>query len=346
MFQDIVENGEQSLKQGEKFNKMTETISKLDNHQFKIIEQGSENILEGLENMMPGESKLDKISDGELNTLNNLENKFNTTLNQYKSAFKIYLTELADKQNNPAMSYKNKTVTGPGGSKYWVNNMGYARKFTTDAWSTKDASCPESSGNISQQELSTYLMGPDMGEYEKCGTVGINVKSSSAGGTAWLAPNGEKHPYQDFRNKHKSCPSTVTTLTPEQYQGIPIGKSWAPSDACDILGSSESKDLVDKLNMELMAISNEMNEQVKVLTKKDKHVDSQTKLQKQRLIKRAKVLDAERKKVEMAITSIKTSEGDLQDKKLETSSVSMQYFTWLLAFVTLSGIAVKQILKS
>ena len=43
-----------------------------------------------------------------------------------------------------------------------------------------------------------------MNPYEKkCGSVRINVQSSAGGGTAWLSANGQKHPYQDFRNKNQ-----------------------------------------------------------------------------------------------------------------------------------------------
>ena len=46
--------------------------------------------------------------------------------------------------------------------------------------------------------LATFPQGPVMGIGEKCGPVGINVQSSAGGGTAWLSPNGEKHPYSNF----------------------------------------------------------------------------------------------------------------------------------------------------
>ena len=346
MFPDFLEKNDPSLKQGEKFNKIIKTFDAMVEPQLTIIEKGSPKVLEGFrENMGPGEAKLQGISDLELKKLNILETQFNNKLNQYKAAFKEYLTELTTQQNVQSINYKNKVVTGPQGNKYWVNNMGYSRKFTTDAWAKRDSSCPASSGSVTQQDLANFPQGPGMNPYEKCGSVGINVQSSAGGGTAWLSANGQKHPYQDFRNKNSNCPSQVTTLTPQQYNAIPTGKVWTSSDSCNLLGSSVKWDNVAKLNNALISISNKMNEQVKIIAGRDTKVDAESRAQKQRLIQRAKALDAERQKIESAITSIITSEGDLEDKRLEVSSSNLHYMVWLLAFVTLGGIAVQQVLK-
>ena len=346
MFPDFSEQNDPSLKQGERFNAMIKTFDKMVNPQLKIIEQGSPKVLEGFrENMGPGEAKLQGISDEELKKLNQLESQFNDKLNQYKSAFKIYLTELSNQQNVHSVNYKNKVITGPQGSKYWVNNMGYTRKFSTDAWTKRDSSCPTTSGNVTQQDLANFPQGQSMNPYEKCGPVGINVQSSAGGGTAWLSANGQKHPYQDFRNKNSNCPSQVTTLTPQQYNAIPTGKVWTSSDSCNLLGSSEKWSDVAKLNNDLISISNQMNEQVKVLAAHDTKIDTETRAKKQKLIQKAKLLDDERKKIDAAVTTILTSEGDLEDKRLEVSAGNLHYMVWLLAFVTLGGIAVQQVLK-
>ena len=88
-----------------------------------------------------------------------------------------------------------------------------------------------------------------------------------------------------------------------------------------------------------------MNNQVKVLSAKDTKVDAISRMQKLKLIAKAKLLDAERKKINDAITSILTSEGDLEDKRLEVSAGNLHYMVWFLAFITLGGIAVQQVLK-
>ena len=111
--------------------------------------------------------------------------QFDETLVKYKNAFQDYLIDLTNKQNAPSASYKNKVIKNSQGSRFWVNNMGYARKFTTDAWSRKSASCPTSSATLAQNVLATYPQGRAMGIGEKCGPVGINVQSSAGGGTAW-----------------------------------------------------------------------------------------------------------------------------------------------------------------
>ena len=108
--------------------------------QLRIIETGSPKVLEGFrENMGPGEAKLQGISDEELKTLNDLETQFNNKLNQPKGSIQSYLTELSNQKNVQSANYKNKVITGPQGIKYWVNNMGYTRKFSTDAWNKRDS---------------------------------------------------------------------------------------------------------------------------------------------------------------------------------------------------------------
>ena len=90
-----------------------------------------------------------------------------------------------------------------------------------------------------------------------------------------------------------------------------------------------------------------MNQQVQVIVGKDKKVDTQIGTTKGELVAKGKSFRHRKtKKFKDAITSILTSQGDLEDKHLETGSVNIHYFVWLLAFVTLGGIAVKQVLKS
>ena len=356
MFLGFSENTDPSLKQGEKFNRIMQVFNQMVDPQLKIIEMGSPNVLEGLENSNSGgdsattntngRALLQSISDNELSTLNDLETKFDNKLSQYKNAFQDYLTDLTNKQNAPSASYKNKVVKNEQGTYIWVNNMGYARQFSTDAWARKSASCPTSSGTLNNNILASYPQGPAMGIGEKCSPVGINVQSSAGGGTAWVSPNGEKHPYSNFIDKNKSCPSAISTLTPTEYGAIPTGKSWTEKDSCDLLASSDKYSKVQQLNNELKSISAQMNQQVQVIVSKDNKVDKEVGTTKGQLVQKAKTLDIERQKIQRAITSILTSQGDLEDKHLETGSVNIHYFVWLLAFVTLGGIAVKQVLKS
>jgi len=354
MFLGFSENTDPSLKQGEKFNRIMQVFNQMVDPQLKIIEMGSPKVLEGLENSNSGgdsatntngKALLQSITDNELSKLNDLENKFDDTLSQYKSAFQDYLTDLTNRQNAPSASYKNKVIKNDQGSYLWVNNMGYARQFSTDAWAKKSASCPTSSGTVNSNNLATYPQGPAMGIGEKCGPVGINVQMSN-GGTAWVSPNGQKHPYSNFIEKNKSCPSAITTLTPTEYGAIPTGKSWTEQDSCNLLASNDKYSKVQQLNNKLKEISIQMNQQVQVIVGKDKKVDTHIGTTKGQLVQKAKTLDVERQKIQNAITSILTSQGDLEDKHLETGSVNIHYFVWLLAFVTLGGIAVKQVLKN
>ena len=348
MFLGFTKNSDPSLEQGRKFNNILKTFDNMVGPQLALIEQGSERVMEGLENA--GQEKLQSITDAELKKLNDLENSFNTALNQYKSQFRSYLTDLSNKTNAPATSYKNQVITDSQGSKWWVNNMGYARKFSTDAWAKRSPSCPISqTGTINSASFSSFPTGVNMGIGERCGPVGINVQSSAGGGTAWITPNGVKHPYTNLRDRNKNCPGSVSagnTLTPTEYGAMTTGAQWTSADSCNLLASSDKYSQVQALNNKLISLSNEMNAQVQIIVKRDNIVSGETSARKKALIAQAKILDIEREKIQQAATSIITSQGVLENKRLVAGSVNIHYFVWLLAFVTLGGIAVKRVLKS
>ena len=110
MFLGFSENTDPSLKQGEKFNRMMNVFNQMVDPQLQLIEMGSPKVLEGLENSNSGgdsatstngRQQLQAISDNELSILNNLETKFDDKLNQYKTAFQDYLTDLPQLMHKP-----------------------------------------------------------------------------------------------------------------------------------------------------------------------------------------------------------------------------------------------------
>ena len=58
----------------------------------------------------------------------------------YKTLYKKYLTELAERQTYS--STLRNMVVQYGGSIYYINNKGIARQFTASSWTGKDKSCP------------------------------------------------------------------------------------------------------------------------------------------------------------------------------------------------------------
>ena len=347
-------NGDPSLKQGQQFNQLMGEFTQLVEPQLAVIERGSPPVIEGLENAgdsatgvdgRTGVQMMEDISDSELNTLGQLEKQYTDTLAQYKVAFGQYLTELSSKQNSPSLSYKGKVITADG-KNYWVNNLGYARLFSTDAWSGKNSSCPASSATVSLQALSGYPQGVGMGIGERCMNGGVNVKMSNGGGTAWVDAQGNKHNYQDFRNRNKSCPEVSTSVTPNEFNAIPTGKIWTSADSCSTLATSDKLTAVTSLNQKLMNLGKQMNDQVKIIKQKNQRVDSNITEQKSALVEKTAALNKEREKINALTTSIQTMSGELDDKRLEVSSVYLHYMVWFLAFVTLGGVAVQQVLKN
>ena len=232
-----------------------------------------------------GEDKVQEMNEKELKKLESLEKEFNNDMAEYLSKYKKYLEELQTRQSSSKTRYRNKVIKDTNGTRYYVNSMGIARQFTPAAWTGKDRSCPDASTTVSAQEFSEISLGSFMGIGEKCGPGGYNALDASSGTTAWVDTLGFKHLYNDFRNRHSSCPSQSQKLTSVQFNAIPTGKSFGRDDTCNIVSlDSPLYDQLVNLNSKLMNKVQEMKTEVDSLKKDDVALDKNIVIQKQKLI--------------------------------------------------------------
>ena len=129
------------------------------------------------------------------------------------------------RQSSEKSQYRNKVIKDVNGDKYYVNNIGMARQFTACClgW-IKTIHVQTQQTTLSAQEFSQISLGSAMGIGEKCTPGGYNAVDASSGTTAWIDTLGYKHFYDDFRNKHSTCPTQTQPLTSVQFNAIPKWK--------------------------------------------------------------------------------------------------------------------------
>merc|ERR1711990_805075 len=270
------------FQQGKKFKKYQNKYNKLvKSKNLEHISLGKLNVVNNLKYKnyktiegFSGEDKVEEMNEKELKKLELLEKEFNNDMAEYLSKYKKYLEELQTRQSSSKTRYRNKVIKDTNGTHYYVNSMGIARQFTPAAWTGKDSSCPDASTTVSAQEFSEISLGSFMGIGEKCGPGGYNALDTSSGTTAWVDTLGFKHLYNDFRNKHSSCPSQSQRLTSVQFNAIPTGKSFGRDDTCNIVSlDSPLYDQLVNLNSKLMNKVQEMKTEVDSLKKDDVALD-------------------------------------------------------------------------
>ena len=334
------------FQQGQKFKKFQNKYQKLvSNKNLKHISLGKINVVNNLKyknyrtvENFSGTDEVKTINEQELKKLTTLENEFNTTMQEYLTKYKKYLEELQTRQSSVKTKFRNKVVKDIDGNHYYVNNIGIARKFSSASWAGKDSSCPESSTTVSAKEFSQIGMGPDMGLGERCGAGGFNATDSSSGTTAWVDTLGYKHFYDDFRNRHSTCPSQTQNLTSIQFNAIPTGKSFGRDDTCTMISlDSPLYDQLLVLNTSLIRKVEEMKTEVDTLKQKDESLDKNIVIQKQKLINVYEKLKKEKEKIKKLKTRNRTMIAETDELVLTNSSIQFHHLIWMVvgaAFVT------------
>ena len=288
-----------------------------------------------------GEDKVETVNEQEVQKLTNLENEFNKTMGEYLNKYKKYLEELQTRQTSVKTKYRNKVVKDVNGDHYYVNNMGIARKFTASAWTSKDNSCPDSSTTVSAVEFSQISLGPSMGIGEKCGPGGFNAMDASSGTTAWVDTLGYKHFYDDFRNKHASCPSQTQRLTSVQFNAIPQGKNWGRDDQCNMVSlDSPLYDQLMALNGKLMSNVQQMKTEVDSLKQKDTALDKNVNIQKQKLLNTYNELKKQKEKIKKLKTRNATMDAETNEIILDNSAIQFHHLIWMVVGATFVASAI------
>lgn len=288
-----------------------------------------------------GEDKVETINEQEIQKLSKLEQEFNTSMTQYLEKYKKYLEELQTRQSSVKTKYKNKVIKDVSGDIYYINNMGIARKFTSSAWTGKDNSCPDVSDTVGAQEFSQIGLGPNMGIGERCAAGGYNAVDASSGTTAWVDTLGYKHFYDDFRNRHSTCPSQTQNVTSVQFNAIPQGKNFGKDDQCVMVSlDSPLYDQLMALNGKLMNTVQQMKTEVDTLKQKDTSLDKNVNIQKQKLLNTYNELKKQKEKIKKLKTRNMTMDAETNEIILDNSAIQFHHLIWMVVGATFVASAI------
>ena len=259
-----------------------------------------------------------------------LEGKFNTNMVQYITLYKTYLEELSSRQSSLNTTLKNKVVQY-NGQYFYINNTGTVRQFTDESWKSKDKSCSDSSRTLSPTEFSKLSPGPPMVTGELCRSGGYNAKDSDNGTTAWVDNLGYKHRYNDFINKHSTCPSEYVVVTGIQYNAIPEGKTYGATDTCNTISlDSPTYDKLVVLNGKMISNIISMKGEVNKMASEDITIDKNIDEQKSILKQTYTELLVEQKKLKKIKQDIQQFIAGVEGQNLSVSSVQMHHAIWVI----------------
>ena len=342
-----------ALKQGVEFDSLQSNYLTGDNvvHLALLEETSSPHLgsmVEGLEN-----PNIEQENTQLLDTMKTLETKFNTTLAEYTSAYSAYMNNLLT-EDKLVSQWKGKNIlqSSEGGSFDYVNNFGYTRTYSQQAWSGKPTSCPGTTPSSDSADVYAQLKhGSPLGTGEPCGLEGTNVRNPESGEIAWLTPQGVLRHYPDEETmksaqKNGGCPTGYSDLTSEAYSSMNKGAPMNSQSKCDTMGLDNPVwHRIKMLNEQLLEISDEMYQNVLKLEAVDTQVNTKVSQTKDQLKQRILDLQQERLKFNAAQTKVVTMQADMNDNSIVVKREYAHYLAWTIGAITFGLVALHHVTK-
>ena len=230
--------------------------------------------------------------------LGKLEAQFNKLLGQYTTQYQLMAKDLTANNSQPVLQkYANHNVK-LNNNYYHVNEFGFAQGYDNDAWNNRSVSCSQDPVEITSDEFSKLLGGPNMAKGQACSVAGFNVENSDSGEASWVDVKGVRHIYPKdvWDKRNASCTMTPRALSADEYNAITKGSDMTETAFCERLNvdpkilqnlANLNKQLLSlgtqlltethklsgadaTLNTQVTALQTKINEQLKKL----EHVDS------------------------------------------------------------------------
>jgi hypothetical protein len=282
-----------------------------------------------------------------------LQNKFNTTLQQYTDAYRTYLTQLSNDESSGNIA-RGKNVKDSNGRFYYVNHFGYARGYSQEAWSKRHSSCPSNTPTQDTIKLFHELQkGADMGVGQPCNLEGNIIKNESNNRADWVDEQGVKHWFPNneiFENaqKNHNCPPTNKwiSVTNEEYNAVPSGSNMTMNSTCTIEKMNMALwNRILQLNDTLIATAQQLYNEATNIENKSGQVHTSLESTKQELMKYVNELQKERLDLENIQNKNATLSGRYQDLQIDLTSKYMGYMAWTIGAITLTAVAFHHITK-
>jgi hypothetical protein len=168
-----------------------------------------------------------------------MEDQFSRALADYNKSYKVFMEQVVSraKTEKDLGQYFDSNVTSGDGNYTYVNDYGFTHRYSTDAWTNKDVSCPQDSKDVEASVLDKLEASVPMGAGQPCGVAGKNIRDTDSGEVAWVDIKGLKHVYskEGWEEKSAGCNVSPIDLPSKLYDAIPSGPNMQPSDNCTAL---------------------------------------------------------------------------------------------------------------
>ena len=324
--------------QGLLFLKNENTYKQLIGPNLKLINESTipnlNSIKEALESQ---ESSSSNSSSYNSEYSSELENQFNRTLQEYNTIHKQINEDLLKKEQskNKIKNYLGKVITEDDSTYRYVNNYGYTHRYSTDAWSNNDKSCPSDPINVNNMDDFT-LTGAPMGIGQPCNIAGKNIKNETTEEIAWVDIKGYKHVYSNdiWNEKKSSCNINPITISNALYNAIPSGNPMTNTYICNKIDVNPNlwKKLID-LNKKLKGLAYKILKEIEELNVKDDEINKIIIEKRNLILSNINEMDDDRKNIYYNERQLVNLHAEKEDSELVMTSFYYRYIFWFIIMI-------------
>lgn len=280
-------------------------------------------------------------------SMQDLENTFNSTLSLYKTTYSAYLNSLQN-QNSIIQQYGGTNIQTSDGNKYYINKFGYARQYSSEAWSNKHPSCPPSINTDSNNDsvLAKLYIGEPMIPNMPCNLEGkvIDNNTPSNRQYAYVDETGKKHIFSNTETYQRlissgKCPKGTSYSNSTIFNTILSGTQVTSSTtSCSEFDTNTSNTLytqLNHLNDTLMSIAKQIYDKVESLETEETKVEQELTTEKKQLLNTIYNLQVERNKMKHTGNRFSSLDGTFQSISLLNTSLYYQFIMYGVVSVSL-----------
>lgn len=308
---------------------------------------GVESVTEAMDTSSPkvrsGTTRKDDISK--------LQDKFNTVLAKYNATYKLFSESVLanSKTDKQVQQYFGQAVTSGDGNYAYINDYGFTHKYSTDAWSNNNVSCPSDAITVESAMFNALKPGPDMETGQPCGIAGKNIRNSKTKEYAWVDIKGYKHVYSTnvWKKKSPSCEVSVITLNEDEYNALPNGGNMTCTDTCMQLDIDPAIwDQLMKQNDELLAISRTLAKKLKFMVNEDNALQSALTETQQQLGQTIDKVTNDRSQLNSINNSLITINAEEEDTNTNKRMEYAHMIVWFILLITVISLTAHAFLST
>ena len=303
-------------------------VQKLKSHKYSSLREGYKD-MKNMENP----NKLDELNDKETAILLDLENRFNSKLEDYKIKYGDYLNQITSAQNISSSKLHNRIVKYED-KFYYVSRDGTIRKFDSDAQikTNRGVGCPDMQGiPLSAKDYSSFSendFGNEIKPGERCDTTNKTISDGTT--SAWVDSMGYKHIFTSFHDKNETCGDADMTISSEEFNAIESSTPFDKDSKCITnIGNGLEGELL-KINEELKSILHEIQAHVSNLQGKSMGLNNKVEQQKADIVSKYNQLQKDKKKLSNMKTNDVSYGAKIKEQKLLVPSVEMHNYIWVV----------------